>query len=147
MPKKKKYAEKNIVVEVPEDVESVTTVASTTDEEVSVIYAEDPDPTLVRLAAAEENIEGLKDLLESLVESFNALVSTVERHIVHLPVPGPSTTPRRHDTYEVREDGEKLARIAKNLWGVSGRYVEIAALNDITDATNLKKGQVLKLPK
>ena len=63
MTKKKKYAEKKIIVEVPEDVESVTTVASTTDAEVSVIYAEDPDPTLVRLTAAEESIKRLKDLL------------------------------------------------------------------------------------
>ncbi len=134
MPKKKKYAEKNIIVEVPEDVESVTTVSSTLD--VEGIVTTPPD----------DESDG-KERIENLEREVVDLRSELEDHVQHLPLPGPSTTPRRHDTYEVREDGEKLARIAKNLWGVSGRYVEIAALNGITDATTLTKGQILKLPK
>lgn len=139
---KKKYVEKNIVVQEPdENIESVTT---TTDSEPVVSVGE---PPIYSLEGLTRLVDALNVRLEDVERELVTLEGDLDSHTLHLPTPGPSTTPRRHDTYEVKEDGEKLARIAKQLWGISGRYVEIAALNSITDATELKKGQILKLPK
>lgn len=150
MPRKKKYAKKEIVVEVPDKVETVTEVSSTaTDAPAEVIYSEDESVTTNltrRVEYLEEKDSTVKSIVAGLVTSVEELLTIVEKHIEHIELPGPRTTPRRVFTYEVQEDGEKIAVIAKNQLGNAGRMVEICALNGIETWTELKKGQTLKMP-
>lgn len=154
MPKKKKYAEKNIIVEVVDNAETETT---TTDSEVEVVFAEEEiAPTVDSLENLTARVESLESAVEPSTEELDAqvidlflrvneLTAEVRSHAEHLPVRGTSS-PRRHNTYEVMKDGENIVKISKNVLGSSGRYVEILALNGITLDNELKKGQVLDIP-
>ncbi len=126
----------SIIMEEPDT--NVETETTTTDSKVEVVFpVEEIEPKIT--------IEDLDRRLIDVAFKLKEIEDEVRSHAEHLPVRGTSS-PRRHNTYEVISDGENLVKIAKSELGSSGRYVEILALNGLTLSSVLKKGQVLELP-
>ena len=134
MVKEKKIAVVNVVTEekaVEEPVTDTTDTLVDTGEVTAVFDGEG---------------QGIDDRFSKVEKDILTLFSMLDRHVEHVSKLGPSTSPRRHNTYVVKEDGERVARIAKSELGNSGRYVEILSLNGITIGDTLKEGQVLDMP-
>jgi len=130
-------------MEEPDNVEAETTVSGT--EMESVVAEEEITPTVDSLEGLTAKCEAQESAIDALIERVSDLVIEVRSHAEHLPVRGTSS-PRRHNTYEVKKDGESVVKIAKSELGSSGRYVEILALNGITLDNALKEGEILELP-
>ena len=99
-----------------------------------------------KLDLVDESFGKMGSLIVELEDRLISLESNFTLHNKHpKPEPIPSTQPRRKNTYIVKK-GDHLAAIAKKIFGVSGKFMEIVALNGIKDDNDLYEGLELDLP-
>ena len=154
MVKKKKTEKKITIMELP-DFEVTETEILDLGDTVRRGPAEfelDPDEAGLggKIKALREELDKLKKEFSNfpllwITDKFDELNEFKEEYFARFPRKI-TRTPRRHTTYVVEKDGERLAYIAKKVLGSSGRHMELQALNGFSGEIILKKGDEVKIP-